>query len=114
MKKPNNWAVLFNEQIEWLSQFSEQKVFDILSASIRNGWQGLFEGKEPPSTNGHAQTNGAVTVVMGKEYDRVVERMKVIKSTYGDMQTWATEDKIEFNKLRTRRDELRKTLNITV
>ena len=40
-----SWEALFNEQIEWLSKFSEPEVFEILSASIRNGWQGLFEPK---------------------------------------------------------------------
>lgn len=41
--KCKNWELLFNEQITWLSQFSEDKVVEILSTSIRNGWQGLFE-----------------------------------------------------------------------
>jgi hypothetical protein len=45
MKKPKDWSVLFNEQIEWLEKFDEPTVFEILSASIRNGWRGLFEPK---------------------------------------------------------------------
>ncbi len=44
-KKPKDWAVMFNEQIEWLGKFDEPTAFEILSASIRNGWQGLFEPK---------------------------------------------------------------------
>jgi len=44
MKKAN-WLTLFNSQAEWLSQFNEPKVFEILDQSIRNGWQGLFEPK---------------------------------------------------------------------
>ena len=51
MKKPKNWTTLFNGQIEWLSQFSEPDVFEILSASIRNGWQGLFEPKKLSGSN---------------------------------------------------------------
>lgn len=56
-KKAKDWNVLFNEQIEWLSKYSEPDVFEILSASIRNGWQGLFEPKahnngEPSKSTG--------------------------------------------------------------
>jgi uncharacterized protein YdaU (DUF1376 family) len=47
--KVKNWLLLFNEQIEWLSKFDEPTAFEILSASIRNGWTGLFE----PKQNGH-------------------------------------------------------------
>lgn len=44
-RKPKSWPVLFNEQIEWLSKYDEPTAFEILSASIRNGYQGLFEPK---------------------------------------------------------------------
>jgi hypothetical protein len=55
MKKAN-WLTLFDSQIEWLSQFNEPKVFEILDQSILNGWQGLFEPKtnyatKPPAEN---------------------------------------------------------------
>lgn len=45
LKKPKNWLDLFNEQCEWLGQHTEPVAFEILSASIRNGWTGLFEVK---------------------------------------------------------------------
>jgi hypothetical protein len=44
-KKPKSWVVLFNEQIDWLTKFDEATAYECLSASIRNGWQGLFEPK---------------------------------------------------------------------
>lgn len=44
-KKPKSWLALFNEQIEWLAKYDEPTAYEILSASIRNGWQGLFEPK---------------------------------------------------------------------
>jgi hypothetical protein len=53
-KKPKNWAVMFNEQIDWLTQFQEPAAFEVLSASIRNGWQGLFE----PKNYGNRDSNG--------------------------------------------------------
>lgn len=61
-----------------------------------------------------ASQNGANTVIMGKEYERVIERIRVIRSQYGDMQTWAEDDKIELKRLKVRRDELQKTLGLTV
>ncbi len=47
-KKPKSWDKMFSEQSKWLKQFSEPIQIEILSASIRNNWQGLFE----PKSNG--------------------------------------------------------------
>jgi hypothetical protein len=44
-KKPKDWETMFSEQAKWLNQFSETDQLEILSASIRNNWQGLFEPK---------------------------------------------------------------------
>lgn len=57
-------------------------------------------------------TNGANTVVLGKELDRIIDRMRTIKGTYGDHQSWSQDDVTEFNTLRIRRTELRKTLGV--
>jgi len=46
--KVKDWAGLFREQLEWLAGFEEPTAREILSTSIRNGWQGLF----PPKANG--------------------------------------------------------------
>jgi hypothetical protein len=54
--KVKSWPLLFNEQIDWLDRFDEPTAFEILSASIRNGWTGLFEPKE---TN-HGKTSGEI------------------------------------------------------
>ena len=45
LKKCKDFGSLFREQSEWLAGFDEATAFEILSASIRNGWQGLFEPK---------------------------------------------------------------------
>ena len=63
-------------------------------------------------SNGAQKSNGATTVIEGKELERIIERMKTIRSTYGDHQTWADEDKAEFIKLRTRKAELKTKLGI--
>lgn len=71
-KKPKSWLLLFNEQIKWLEQFEEPVVFEILSASIRNGWQGLFE---PVARGGKTEPHNARTpsVFELKEIVRVKE-----------------------------------------
>jgi hypothetical protein len=58
-KKPKDWSKMFSEQWQWIQQFGEKAGVEILSQSIRNGWQGLFEPKSggknnsaPPITNG--------------------------------------------------------------
>jgi hypothetical protein len=57
-------------------------------------------------------TNGAMAVIEGKELERIIARMRTIKSTYGDHQDWSTEDKAEFIKLRTRKTELKTKLGV--
>ena len=65
------------------------------------------------STTGN-KSNGATTVIQGKELERIIERMKTIRSTYGDHQTWAEADKVEFIKLRARKAELKTLLGVMV
>ncbi len=47
-KKPKSWDKMFAEQVKWLKQFSDADQIEVLSASIRGNWQGLF----PPNKNG--------------------------------------------------------------
>lgn len=58
-KKPKSWLILFNEQIEWLGKFDEPTVFEILSVSIRNGYQGLFEPRNNNEANRNTNSTGA-------------------------------------------------------
>lgn len=46
--KPLNWAIFFQEQLDWLTQFGPKTAAEILKTSIRNGWQGLFAPKNTP------------------------------------------------------------------
>lgn len=50
-KKPKDWATMFSEQFEWLLKFPENIQIDILSQSIRNNYQGLFEPKGQNGTH---------------------------------------------------------------
>ncbi len=57
-KKPKDWHAMFQEQLDWLGLQPAGIRSEIISASIRNGWQGLFEPKHqhnshvPPSKRG--------------------------------------------------------------
>jgi uncharacterized protein YdaU (DUF1376 family) len=48
-KRVKDWRSLFAEQLAWMDkkQYNEATAREILSASIRNGWTGLFEPKQP-------------------------------------------------------------------
>lgn len=56
-KAPKNWDAMFTEQCKWLRQFSEADQLEILSASIRNNWQGLFEPKQKKQERPTAQSD---------------------------------------------------------
>lgn len=51
-KAPKDWVKMFDEQIKWLTQYPEKLQIEILSASIRNNWQGLHEPKNGSNGNG--------------------------------------------------------------
>lgn len=44
-RKPKDWSALFQEQLDWLARAPKAQRAEIISQSIRNGWQGLFESK---------------------------------------------------------------------
>lgn len=54
-KKPKDWAIMFHEQLVWLSKFGAKSATEIVNASLRNGWQGLFEPRTETKTNGIQQ-----------------------------------------------------------
>lgn len=66
-------------------------------------------GKTQPAPQG-----GAGLVILGKEYERILEKMKTLKQTYGDHQTWTPSDQAEFMRLKVRKLELKKALGVVV
>lgn len=50
-RKPKDWDALFQEQLDWFGKQPKGDWSEIISQSIRNGWQGLFDLKR--------QRNGA-------------------------------------------------------
>lgn len=45
-KKPKDWNVLFQEQLDWIAKQPRSDWNEIVSQSIRNCWQGLFDLKK--------------------------------------------------------------------
>lgn len=73
-------------------------------------WRGNLHFQNAPSP----RINGANTVLLQKEYDRVLDRMRTLKGNYASHQTWDKKDIEEWGKLKPRRDELRKILGVTI
>lgn len=94
----NGWKVGKNPMRDW-------------EAAVRN-WK--RQRPQYSATGKPAGKNGADTIVLQKEFDRAVERMKTIRSSYEAHQSWDAKDTAEFNKLKARRDELKKLLGVTV
>jgi|GEM_PF-6498923 len=55
-RAPKCAKTLFREQFQWLQQFSVADREEILGASMRNGWQGLFEPKCKTDAKHHANS----------------------------------------------------------
>ncbi len=114
--KVKDWKSLFKKQAEWISDQPTEDRIEIINQSLRQGWQGLFPLKrvlkQNQSTEG--KPSGMDKMIAQKEFDRVVDRMRVLKASYGEMQTWSTADGLEFKKLVARRNELKKILGITI
>lgn len=107
-----------------------QKFFDHFES---NGWK--VGGKAPmknwkaalrtwksrhiPIPNGTVPSGGAdpttsERIQMGKEYERVIERLRVLRSTYGEMQTWTDGDVKERSLLIARKKHLKEVLGILI
>lgn len=71
-KKPKDWDEMFQEQVNWLEQYSIETAIEILSSSIRNNYQGLFPPKgkhNGNSNNGHSEAD----LRRGRERSREIE-----------------------------------------
>jgi hypothetical protein len=56
--KPKSWPKMFEEQAKWLADFTEAEQLEILSASMRNNWRGLFAPKSSTVKIPHKQSYG--------------------------------------------------------
>lgn len=104
-----NWSILFNEQIIWLSKYTEAEVLEILSASIRGGWQGLFPPKEGHKANGANQHKVWPEVRM-KAIEEAISRSPANReSVYWD-QSATQEQRDELKQLRANLEEVRREI----
>lgn len=58
MKKAKDWNLLFQTQLDWLTQFGPATACSILGNSTRNGYQGLFEPKTNANHNHRSTASG--------------------------------------------------------
>ncbi len=62
---------MFREQLDWLAPFGAATATEILSTSIRNGWQGLFEPKR--GSGPAAPSKPHLAGMTAAEFDRDTE-----------------------------------------
>lgn len=125
MKKPKSWRLLFQEQLDWLATYEESVAIEIVSASIRNGWQGLFEPKpQRNGHNGHANGNGAVAsggvspgmkmVIAQKKLDRAEAEIKRIYDSVEGHQSLDWFEKEMLKKAKAERDDAKNELGLRI
>jgi uncharacterized protein YdaU (DUF1376 family) len=72
----------------------------------------------PAEAEHHGRASGASAITLGKEYERVIARIKQLKDGCATdamgSKFWAKKDKAEYEKLVLRREELRKLLGVTL
>ena len=86
-------------------------------------WKMGWEDRGRPGNNGFIatapgpqpeKTSGMDKMIAQKEYERVIDRMRLIKSSYAEMQTWTRQDAAEFKRLLDRKKQLKSILGITL
>lgn len=76
-KKPKcGWRQFFQDQLEWLVQFKEPEAIEILSASTRNNWTGLFENKVKPHETRKPNSNTGTINENSKSTYAIKERLR--------------------------------------
>lgn len=60
------------------------------------------------------EVTGSDKVILGREYERILQKMMSMKSSYGDHQDWSDQDRCAFKKLLDRKNELKGVLGVQV
>lgn len=85
------------------------KVKMVSFAGALGGWHCRWRKREANQVERNGRVGpGMVMMVKQKEYDRILEKMKILHSSHRE------EDRDEWNRLRLRRDQLRKDLGVMV
>lgn len=83
--------------------------------NVMKCWRSAMQGwKIRNETRRSSRSDGADKIVWQKEFDRVVVRMKAISNSYADHQDWNASDRAEFKRLKERKAELMKKLDVII
>ena len=105
---------MFAGQLAWLEPFGPETAAAILRQSIRNGWQGLFELKQPQGPAHANGQSGAELIVRQKELDRVEAAIAKIRAGYEAHQQMSEPDRQRLKPLKARREQLKSALGMIV
>lgn len=97
---------LFYSSKDWAVGKSPMKNWHCALAGWKLRWQERLPENRPP--------NGADRMIMQKEFERCVARMKSISDSYAEHQSWTAKDRAEFVRLKERKAELMKKLDIMI
>jgi hypothetical protein len=90
----NGWRVGKNKMKQWRIALS--------------GWKLRWEERR----SGSAINPTTQAILHQKELEEVQSKMRTIRCSYSEHQSWSDEDKTKWYKLKARRDELKKLLGI--
>jgi hypothetical protein len=93
----NGWRVGKNPMKCWLSAMA--------------GWKLRWSAR---TVERGARVTGADKIIWEKEYERVLDRMRAVRSSYSEHQSWSQSDRELWAKLKERKKELAVKLGIVV
>lgn len=93
--------------------FYGSKNWTVGKSPMKN-WHMALSGWKLRSQPSRGELSGVEKMILSREYERIIARMDLLKATYGGHQDWDAADRLEFHKLRQRRDELRKLLGMLI
>lgn len=102
-------------QAEQFFCYYESKGWKVGKSPMKN-WRMAMAGWKLRWEEGRAalKPNGAELVIGHTEFKNVEARMKSIRDSYADHQTWSSSDRWEFGQLKARKVELKKLLGMQV
>ena len=107
-KNCKDWHTLFQEQLNWLGTFPEKTAIAMLTQSIRNGWQGIFEVKNG-SAVAHQPEKPTTIFALKAQKEAKEELARQIKNKHASEgplgDTW--DDPEQQKKYRTLRREIK-------
>lgn len=109
MGLPDNEAQRFFHYYESIG-WRVGKVKMVSFSNALAGWRLRYEERRAPK----APSQGMNLLIHQREYERCIARLDTIKATYGQHQTMEIKDKIEYDRLSKRAEELRNMLGVVI